>query len=385
VDPISRRAFALTATAAVLEAAARPRVACVLNTWFPNSHADVFISRLLDGYRLNHEWHPPRLDTVAFYVDQLPANDMAREEAEEHGIRIFPSVTEALRLGGGKLAVDAVAVIGEHGEYPRTPRGNFQYPRRRYFDEITRVLEQDSRIIPMYQDKYFAYEWADAKYMADRIRRMRIPLLCGSTVPLAWRRPPLEIPRATKFTEILTTSYSDLEEHAYHAIELLQSMAERRAGGETGVARVRHAAGDEFQRLAAEGEWSRPLLDAALSRRVNAVPDAGKQPPEAFFIRYRDGLKGTVVHSNALTRDYTFAAQIHGRPDPVSTCFYIQLYLHNHWSIMVRNFEDLVLGNTKTNPIERTLMANGIMLAGLESRRQGGKWIDTPELSFSYS
>ena len=24
----------------------RPRVACVLNTWFPNSHADVFISRL---------------------------------------------------------------------------------------------------------------------------------------------------------------------------------------------------------------------------------------------------------------------------------------------------------------------------------------------------
>ena len=71
--------------------------------------------------------------------------------------------------------------------------------------------------------------------------------------------------------------------------------------------------------------------------------------------------------------------------EPVSTCFYIQLYLHNHWSFMVRNFEDLVLTRREPNPIERTLVANGIMLAGLESRRQGGKWIDTPELSLSYS
>ena len=215
-------------------------MACVLNTWFPNAHADVFVSRLLDGYRLNHEWHAPRLEVVAFYVDQFPDNDMAREEAEEHGIPIFPTVAEALRVGGAKLAVDAVAVIGEHGDYPRTPRGNFMYPRRRYFDEIARVMRQDGRVVPMYQDKYFAYSWDDAKHMYDSMKQMRIPVLCGSTVPLAWRRPPLDIPRGTRFTEMLTTSYSDLEEHAYHAIELLQSMAERRQGGETGVARVRH-------------------------------------------------------------------------------------------------------------------------------------------------
>src|SRR6266404_9435515 len=137
VDPISRRALLASPATALLGAGGRPRVACVLNTWFPNSHADVFMSRLLDGYRLNHEWHAPRLDVVSFYVDQFPVNDMAREEAEEHGIRIFPSVTEALRAG-----VDAVAVIGEHGDYPRTPRGNFQYPRWRYFDEVTSVMRK---------------------------------------------------------------------------------------------------------------------------------------------------------------------------------------------------------------------------------------------------
>ena len=355
-----------------------------MNAYFPNAHADVFVSRLLDGYRLDHAWHEPRLETVAFYVDQFPANDMAREQAEEHGVRIFPSVAEALRMGGARMAVDAVAIIGEHGEYPRTARGNFMYPRARYFEEVTRVMREDGRVVALYQDKYFAYEWADAKRMYDTMRAMHIPVACGSTVPLAWQRPKLDAPKGTRFTELLATSYSDIEEHAYHAIETLQSVAERRAGGETGVARVRYAAGEEVWKLAQEGEWTRGLLDAALARRVNVVPES-KQAPEAFLIRYRDGLRAAVLHVNAMTRDYIVAGQIAGRAEPIATCFYIQLNLHNHWSFMVRNFEDLVLTGREPNPTERTLVANGIMLAGLESRRLGGRWVDTPELSISYS
>jgi hypothetical protein len=384
MNPINRRALLLGGAGASFAAGARPRVACIVNVWFPNSHADVFMPRLLDGYRLNGTWHAPRLEVVSLYVDRFPVNDMAREEAEEHGIRIFPTVTEALRRDGRKLAVDAVVIIGEHGDYPRTPRGNFMYPRWKYFQEIAGVMRQEGRVLPMYQDKYFAYDWEDAKRTYEVARKMRIPLLCGSTVPLAWRRPALEINRGTRFTELLTTSYSDLEEHAYHGVELLQSMAERRAGGETGVARVRYCSGEDVWKLAAEGEWSKTLLDAALARRVNAVPADGRQPPAAFLIRYRDGLKGAVLHVNAMTRDYAFAARIEGQAEPVSTCFYIQLYLHNHWSFMVRNFEDLVMTRKEPNPIERTLVANGIMLAGLESRRLGGKWMETPELGVRY-
>lgn len=385
---LTRRAVLGSVAPLLLGAARAPRVACLMNVWFPDSHADVFMSRLLDGYRLDHEWHPPRLAAASFYVDQFPANDMAREEAEEHGVPIYPTVAEALRLGGPRLAVDAIAVLGEHGNYPRTSLGNFMYPRRRYFDEVARVMQEEGRVVPMYFDKYFAFDWADAKSIYDRVRQMRIPLQCGSTVPLAWRRPPLEIPRGTKFTEVLTTSYSDIEEHAYHAIELLQAMAERRPGGETGVARVRYCRGEDLWQLAGRGEWSRALLDTALARRINAVPPLGGRPEieaEAFLVRYADGLKGAVIHWNAMTRDYLFAARIEGRAEPVSTCFYIQLYLHNHWSFMVRNFEDLVLTGREPAPIERTLYANGIMLAGLQSRRQGGTWIDTPHLSLRYS
>jgi hypothetical protein len=378
VARLSRRWF-LSLPSLALSAPAKPRVAAVMNVYTPDSHADVFVSRLLDGYRLNHAWHAPRLDTVSFYVDQFPANDMAREQAEEHGIRICPTVTEAVQK------VDAIAVIGEHGDYPRTPRGNFMYPRWRYFEEITRAMKASGRVVPMYMDKYLAYDWNDAHRMYDSVREMRIPFMCGSTVPLSWQRPPLDAPRGTPFTEVLATSYSDIEEHGYHGIEALQSIAERR-GKERGVERVRWLSGDDIWQAAKEGEWSRGLLDAALARRINRPPANGsKQAPQAFLIRYRDGLRGTLVHLDGETRDFCFAGSIRGRTEPISTCFYIELYLHNHWSFMVRNFEDLVLTGREPNPIERTLLTNGILLAGLESRRLGGKWVDTPELAISYS
>ncbi len=350
--------------------ASRPRVACILNVYSPNSHADVFMSRLLDGYRLNGKWNAPRLRTVSLYVDQFPINDMAREQAAEYGIRMYPSVTEAID------GVDGIAVIGEHGNYPRTSRGNFMYPRKRYFDEITRAFESKGRIVPLLNDKYFAYEWADAKAMADRVRAMKIPFACGSTVPLAWQRPELNLPASPKFDELLAVSYSDIEEHTYHAIEALQSQAEQR--GETGVAAVRYLEGNDVYKLSPQ------LLEAALATRVNPPPEDRGQKAEAFEVRYRDGLRASILNLNSKTRDYLVAVRLHGEARPRASCFYISLYVHSHWGFMVRAFEELVLTKRAPMPLERTLLSNGILLAGLESRRRGGVWIDTPELDIRY-
>ena len=359
-----------TGTALAQPGHGRPRVACILNIYSPNSHADVFMSRLLDGYRLNGKWHSPRLRTVSLYVDQYPFNDMAREQAAEYGIRIHKSVSEAIE------GIDGIAVIGEHGNYPRTPRGNFMYPRKRYFDEIVRSFESNRRVLPLLNDKYLAYDWADAKSMADRVRSMNIPFACGSTVPLAWQRPELNLPSVPKFQELLAVSYSDLEEHAYHAIEAVQSQAELR--GETGVASVRYSEGDGVYKI------SPRLLEAALETRVNPPPEDRGQKAEAFEIRYRDGLRASILNLNARTRDYLVSVQLQGEPKPRAACFYISLYVHSHWGFMARAFEDLVLTKRAPMPLERTLLANGILLAGLESRRRGGIWIETPELAISY-
>lgn len=385
--PMLRRTFLpLVGVPALLRGQKRrPRVAAIINAYFPNSHADVFMGRLLQGYRLNGKTYLPRVDVVSMYVDQFPINDMAREQAQEYGARIYPTVAEALRCGGKRLGVDGVAVIGEHGRYPRTPRGNVQYPRYRYFREITRVFAEEGRVVPYFNDKYFACEWDDARAMYDRVRSMKIPFMCGSTLPLTWRRPLLEYPLGVELDEALAISFSDLEEHAYHAIELLQAMAERRKGGETGVTAIRCISGAAVSDLARSGEWSQDLVEAALLRRVNQVPDGPAPPPDAIQVRYRDGFKATILNLNDKTRDYLFAARRKGRKEPDSSCFYIQLFNHNHWSFMVRNFEDLVLTGREPNPIERTLVSTGITLFALESRLQGSKWLDTPQLGIRYA
>lgn len=376
---LSRRSLLELPAAAAAAPARRPRVACILNVYFPNSHADVFMGRLLEGYRLNGVSHRPRLETVSFYVDQFPTNDMAREQAEEYGVKIYPSVKEALCLGGDKLTVDGVAVIGEHGNYPKTRRGNFMYPRKKRFDEVTAEFARAGRVLPLMNDKYFAYEWADAKAMYDRVKRDRIPFFCGSSLPLTWRRPALEFRPGIELDEVLAVSFSDLEEHGYHAIELLQAMAEKRKGGETGIEEIRCIEGDA---VFTDKFWSRELLDAALRHRVNHVPK-NSTPPQAIFVKYRDGLKATILNLNSQARDYLFAAReksgkVH------SSCFYIQLYVHNHWGFMVKHFEDLVLTKKTPYPPERTLYANGIMLAGLESLVDGQRWLPTPHLNLTY-
>ncbi len=374
---------ALSATAQIPDR--RPKVAAILNVYFPNSHADVFMGRLLFGYRLNGKTHLPRVDVASMYVDQFPINDMAREQAQEFGVKIFPSVAEALRMGGSSLAVDGVAIIGEHGNYPRTPRGNFMYPRFQRFREVVDVFERDRRILPLLSDKYFAYEWEDAQRMYDTIQRLKIPFMAGSTLPLTWRRPPLDFPRGIELDEVLAVSFSDLEEHGYHAVELMQAMAERRKGGETGIAAIRCVEGPEVWELGKRGEWSNDLLQAALSARVNPVTKmSNAPPPQAIQVRYRDGLKGTILNLNDSTRDYLFAAREKGHAAPHASCFYIQLYNHNHWSFMVRNFEDFVLTGKLPNPIERTYISTGITLFGLESRLRGQKWLDTPQLDIKY-
>ena len=337
------------------------------------------MSRLLEGYRLNGESVRPRVRAVSFFVDQFPMNDMAREQAEEYGVKIYKSVKEAVCLGGDKLAVDGVAVIGEHGDYSKTPRGNYMYPRKKRFDEVLAEFQRARRVVPLMNDKYFAYEWADAKEMYDRVKKDRIPFFCGSSLPLTWRRPALEFTPGIELDEVMAVSFSDIEEHGYHAIELMQAMAEKRKGGETGVAEIRYVEGEAvFQ----DKSWSRDLLESALKHRVNHVPK-NNTPPQAIFVKYRDGLKGSILNLNNQSRDYLFAArEKNGRVR--SSCFYIQLHVHNHWGFMLKQFEDLVLTKRSPFPPERTLLANGIMLTGLDSRLDGDKWLSTPHLAISY-
>src|SRR5262249_34583015 len=151
---------------------------------------------------------------------------------------------------GEELAVDAVLLIGEHGEYPFNELGQHQYPRKEFFDEIVKVVEASGQAIPIFNDKHLSYRWDWAEEMYDRAKRLKIPLMAGSSVPLAQRIPALEFPADARVTEALAIHGGGVESYDFHGLEILQSLIEFRRGGETGVARVQFLEGEALQKAA---------------------------------------------------------------------------------------------------------------------------------------
>ena len=175
--------------------AKRPRIAAVITEFTHRSHAHVILENFLEPYYFNGKLTESGIDVVGLYVDQFPAGrDMARDVAKQYKIDIYPTIGDALRLGGNELAVDGVLSIGEHGTYPSTDRGAIMYPRKRFFDEIVAVFRQSGRVVPLFNDKHLSYRWDWADEMVQVARELKIPFMAGSSVPLAQRRPPLELP-----------------------------------------------------------------------------------------------------------------------------------------------------------------------------------------------
>ena len=95
------------------------RIAIVATVYRYLSHAQHIGDRFLVGYPRDGAWHKPDMKVVSLYVDQKPQNDQSTERAKEFDFQVYPTIAETLRCGGSKLAVDAVLVIGEHGDYQR--------------------------------------------------------------------------------------------------------------------------------------------------------------------------------------------------------------------------------------------------------------------------
>jgi hypothetical protein len=98
--------------------------------------------RFLVGYPYAGAWHKPDMKVVSLYVDQKPEGDLSGDRAREFGFEVYPTVSEALRCGGKQLAVDAVLIIGEHGNYPRNEKGQVLYPRYEFFEQCVKVLSR---------------------------------------------------------------------------------------------------------------------------------------------------------------------------------------------------------------------------------------------------
>ena len=378
------------------------RVAVIATIYRYLSHGQHFGDRFMIGYAYEGSWHRPEMQVVSMYVDQRPEGDQSGDRAREFGFSVHPTIAEALRCGGERLAVDAVVIIGEHGEYPANDLGQKQYPRYEFFKQCVEVFEEDGRAVPVYNDKHLSYSFEKASEMVADGHRLGFPLISGSSLPVTWRLPDVELPLGCDIEEALMVGVGGSDAMDYHALEAMQCMIERRRGGETGVAAVQLLDGDAAWKAGDDGFWSWELLEAALSRsdspcgstledgRTQDLAGSGEvkrlaAEPAAYLIEFRDGLRATLLMLNGAVRDYCFAARLSGEERPVST----QIFLTptppvTYSASLVAKIVETILTGKAAFPAERTLMVNGIQESCLVSRSRGNARLETPHLSVSY-
>jgi hypothetical protein len=372
----------------------RPKVAAIYTVFYHRSHAHVILEKFLRPYLFNGKRVTPPVEVVAFYADQTAkTGDMTQDVGRQFKIPVYKSIADALTLGGNSLAVDAVLSIGEHGTYARSKLGQIEYPRKRFFDEITGVMRRSNRFVPLFNDKHLSYRWDWAREMYDTCRRHHIPLMAGSSVPLAQRRPVLELPAGGVMEDAVSIHGGPPEIYDFHGLEVLQSLVESRKGNETGVRSVEFLSGEAMWQAARQGRWSLPLAEAAMAAEFGKnvpnlqKPIAGERPaqPHAILIEYRDGFKATVLKIGYSATRWNFACKLAGDKRPHATSFHVGPWGNRCLFMALSHaIQDHFIQRRAPYPVDRSLLTTGLLEAAMRSRFQKGERIQTPHLQITY-
>lgn len=391
----------------------RPKIAALVSVYHKYSHAQHIVDRFLEGYGWNGRHHRPEMDVVSLYVDQAkprPAEpkesdrwDLGQERAARFPLlEVYPTIADALTLGGSKLAVDGVLLIAEHGEYPVNAKGQTLWPRYEFFRQMVSVFRASGRAVPVFNDKHLSWNWDWAREMYDTSRELGFPFMAGSSLPVTWRTPDVEMPLGAKVEEAMCVGCGWIDGGDFHGYETIQGMVERRQGGERGVKWIQAYRGDAFWKAHAEEVWSRELFEACLCRNhslgqaragfndVYPTIDELRQlvtDPWAYQYEHLDGLVCTMIACNGVAGgSWSFAARLQGESKPLSTYMYLPMPpgLANFFSPLANNIEQMFLTGQPSYPIERTLLTTGLTAAGVESLHQGQVRLETPHLDIAY-
>lgn len=379
------------------------RIALIATEVRKLSHPQHFIDRFLEGYGWEGRHHRPPFELAGLYVDQSPPNDLSRERARRHRVTLYPTIAGAVTLGGPNLAVDAVLIIGEHGKYPRNEKGQTLYPRYRMFQEVMQVFKASGRSVPVFNDKHLSTNWNECLGMVRASRELGFSFMAGSSLPVTWRIPSIEIPLHTPLTETVGICYGGIDSYDIHGLEAAQCLSERRAGGEAGVQSIHAVRGKQVWELLARRPATQTAFFAALARShtcrgpsgytygMPSLDWLGENCPSAvaYFIEHLDGFKTSLFILNDLVQDFTCAA-LGKKPGQVFSCLmYLSMpparaTLADFFNPLVNNIERMILEGAPPYPIERTLLTSGMVIFAVESLYSGQVLVETPALKVAY-
>ncbi len=387
-------ALADSAAGAVAQTALRrPRIACLVTYWgATRSHADWIVTKLLDGYWWQGAHTPSRVDVVSVFFHQRETSGLGQKVCAAKGIPVFDTVADAVTLGGKALAVDGVVIVGEHGEYPINLKGQWLLPRWWMYQQVVRVFEQSRRSVPVFNDKHLSYSWDEAKWMFDKSRELKFALTGGSSIPIYFRKPEIELDVDTPIRNSVVVGGATDEGALFHCVDVLQAFVERRRGGETGVAAVQSIRGPETWRWTERQPWAGRLLEAVRTR-LDLKPGHFQEiaVPNVCVVDYRDGTRAAVYSARGV--GWTYAGDIAGQSEPTVVSMlgwpgpFDQYHASNaqpHW------ITEMMVTGKEPFEAERLLLSTGIVAANMDSNWENGRYsaagrrLETPFLDMTY-
>lgn len=409
VNPmISRRHF----TGALIGSAALPsflvarhlnrkRIAFLGTVVFQHSHAQHFLDRFSIGYLMGGHWREPATDVASVYIDQFPENDLGKQRIEKYGLKQFPSIAEALTLGGSKLAVDGVVIIGEHGNYPKTEWDQTRYPRYEWFKEVMQVFEDSGRSVPVFNDKHLSTDWNECVEMVEDSRRLGFPFYAGSSLPVTWRLPTIDMPFDVPLRESVCVAYGGVDSYDFHALETAQCMSERRRGGEVGIRSVHAVKDARLWELLANRETTRELFLSALGRS-HTLPVEGGYPTGkltfdwakevlpntiGYFIEHQDGFHTAIFLTSI--RDFNYAGMRADTGEIIGCQMMLPMpgssaTTADFFNPLTYHVEQMIVQGSTIYPVERTLLTSGMVIGGVKSLHAGEVKVDTSEMRVAY-
>ena len=410
---LSRRNFLVTGSVAAIAGQSlvqtkadnpRKRIAFLGTEVRTHSHAQHFLDRHAMGYTYGGKWQTPRFDIASVFIDQHPDGDLAPSRIEKYKLKQFSSIEEALTLGTSKLAVDGVVIIAEHGKYTDNEKGQRRYPRYDWFKKVVKVFEASGRSVPVFNDKHLSTVWSECVEMVEDSKRLEFPFLAGSSLPVTWRMPSIDMPIDTPLKESVCVCYGRPDSYDFHGLETAQCMSERRKGGEVGISRVVALRGENLWQTLRMEKYrdTRRLIASALTRSHNLPVDTGYPTAPVTFewaekaltdsigylIEHRDGFKTTMLMSPI--RDFNYAGLRADNDEIVSCQMYLPMPTHgsstaDFFNPLARHIETLVIENAAPYPVQRTLLTSGMVIAGVDSLFQKSQVIETPEMSVKYN
>ncbi|MCI0538571.1 MAG: hypothetical protein L0Z50_25470 [Verrucomicrobiales bacterium] len=348
------------------------KIAFVVEEFSARGPAQQLLDRFLMGYPHDGEFR--RLDNCRIVLagSEIGNSDAVKSRVQDYGLSVAKAPPEAV--------ADADAVVAVW-------RGSGAQANPALLETVLQAMPPGARC---FVHGALANTFSAARKLVAMALARSITLRSGTSTAVTYRLPELDLPIGSRVREALIVVQGAALDAELDALEGLFPVLARRRNGEAGVKDVRFLQREALWEASRTGQWSWPLLAAALSRsntvqgdpikdgRTQDVAGLGLVPtlakdPRGWLLEHRDGIRSTILVLDGVVADFNFAVHLSD-----GSILSAQLYrppapMQDQFSRLAAVLEQFFRSGEAPWPGERSLVIASVLeaLAKPEARTEG--------------